>query len=551
MNITQRLLLTFSLLSAALITMGIVAIMLISGFQNRFEYVQVNTIPSIKDLNNLIDQSNKLSLTLYKHQSQTDNSKMPEVETRIQHQITGLKTLTDYYLQHDISDAEDERLTHVAFDNIRKVEEALPAFLTSSRAHQDEVTLAMIEGDDSIGGAIRQLISDYRKQLTLNINIGEELRATNHSIFSTTLWGMGGSVTIIILLLGALALATIRRVRKSLLDIGGIMAVASERLDLTVSADDSRHDEVGNMARAFNNLMQRVSGALLSVSAASQSVSSASAQIAAGNEDLSSRTEQQAASLEQTAASMTELSETVRQTADNTRQASQLAGNMNALSEKSASSLETMLGTMGDIRSSSRKVTEIITLIEGIAFQTNILALNAAVEAARAGEHGKGFAVVAGEVRNLSQRSTNAAREIKELIDLSYSLIEAGAHQAGDVGENMNSMGNAIRQVTDLVNEIAAAATEQSQGISQVHQAVNQMDDVTQQNAALVEEASSASRSLQDQADGLARLVGEFHLSNATAQHQSLAKPAQALGALPRKEKPGALSANEADWQSF
>ncbi|MBU9824058.1 HAMP domain-containing protein [Rahnella aquatilis] len=551
MNITQRLLLTFSLLSAALISMGVIAIMLISGFQDRFEYVQVNTIPSIKDLNNLIDQSNKLSLTLYKHQSQTDNGKMPEVETRIQQQIAGLKTLTDYYLQHNISDAEDERLTHVAFDNIRKVEEKLPAFLTSSRAHQDDVTLAMIEGDDSIGGAIRQLIADYRKQLTLNINIGEGLRAINHSIFNTTLWGMGGSVTIIILLLGSFALATIRRVRKSLLDIGGIMAVASERLDLTVSADDSRHDEVGNMARAFNSLMQRVSGALLSVSAASQSVSSASAQIAAGNEDLSSRTEQQAASLEQTAASMTELSETVRQTADNTRQASQLAGNMNALSEKSASSLETMLGTMGDIRSSSRKVTEIITLIEGIAFQTNILALNAAVEAARAGEHGKGFAVVAGEVRNLSQRSTTAAREIKELIDLSYSLIEAGAHQAGDVGENMNSMGNAIRQVTDLVNEIAAAATEQSQGISQVHQAVNQMDDVTQQNAALVEEASSASRSLQDQADGLARLVGEFRLSDATAQHQSRAKPARALAALPRTEKPGAHSTNESDWQSF
>ena len=305
------------------------------------------------------------------------------------------------------------------------------------------------------------------------------------------------------------------------------------------------------MARAFNSLMQRVSGALLSVSAASQSVSSASAQIAAGNEDLSSRTEQQAASLEQTAASMTELSETVRQTADNTRQASQLAGNMNTLSEKSASSLETMLSTMGDIRSSSRKVTEIITLIEGIAFQTNILALNAAVEAARAVEHGKGFAVVAGEVRNLSQRSTTAAREIKELIDLSYSLIEAGAHQAGDVGENMNSMGNAIRQVTDLVNEIAAAATEQSQGISQVHQAVNQMDDVTQQNAALVEEASSASRSLQDQADGLARLVGEFRLSDATGQRQPFVKPAQTLAALPRTQKPGTPPHNEADWQRF
>jgi len=551
MNITQRLLLTFSLLSAALIALGIVAIMLISGFQSRFEYVQVNAIPSIKDLSKLIDQSNKLSLMLYKHQSQTDNSKIPEVETRIQQQIAGLKTLTDYYLANDISSAEDERLTHMAFDNIRKVEEKLPDFLTASRAHEDAVSLVLLEGDDGIGGAIRQLISDYQKQLTVNIDIGEALRATNRSIFSATLWGMGSGVTATILLLGFFALVTIRRVRRSLLDIGDIMTTASERLDLTVSADARRHDEVGNMARAFNSLMQRVSGALLSVSAASQSVSSASAQIAAGNEDLSSRTEQQAASLEETAASMTQLSETVRQTADNTRQASQLAGNMNALSEKSASSLETMLGTMGDIRSSSRKVTEIITLIEGIAFQTNILALNAAVEAARAGEHGKGFAVVAGEVRNLSQRSTTAAREIKELIDVSYSLIEAGAHQAGDVGENMNSMGMAIRQVTDLVNEIAAAATEQSQGIAQVHQAVNQMDDVTQQNAALVEEASAASRSLQEQADALARLVGEFRISQDPHPRQSLMKSAQVLVALPRAEKPGTRMTNDADWQSF
>ena len=548
MNITQRLLLTFSLLSAALIALGVVAIMLISGFQARFEYVQVNAISSIKDLNKLINQSNTLSLTLYKHQSQTDNSKMPEVETQIQQQIAGLKTLTDFYRQHDISSDEDERLTLVAFDNIRKVEEKLPAFLASSRAHQDDVSLALIEGEGGIGGAIRQLIADYQKQLVVNINISESLRATNHKIFTSTLWGMGTGVTATIMLLGFFALVTIRRVRQSLLAIGNIMTVASDRLDLTVSADDSRHDEVGNMARAFNSLMQRVSGALLSVNAASQSVSSASAQIAAGNEDLSSRTEQQAASLEETAASMTELSETVRQTADNTRQASQLAGNMNALSEKSASSLETMLGTMGDIRSSSRKVTEIITLIEGIAFQTNILALNAAVEAARAGEHGKGFAVVAGEVRNLSQRSTTAAREIKELIDLSYSLIEAGAHQAGDVSENMNSMGNAIRQVTDLVNEIAAAATEQSQGIAQVHQAVNQMDDVTQQNAALVEEASSASRSLQEQADSLARLVGEFRVSQDPQPYRSSARPAPALISAPRA---GATMAQDTDWQSF
>lgn len=550
MNITQRLLLTFTLLSTALIALGIAAIMLISGFQSRFEYVQDNAIPSIKDLSKLIEQSNKLSLTLYKHQSQTDNTKMPPVEALIQKQIEIIKTQTQYYLEHDISSEEDERLTHVAFDNVRKVEEQLPAFLTASRSHEDDVTLALIEGDKGIGEAIRQMVTSYQKQLTLNIDIGEELRLKNRSIFQETLWGMGIAVTLTILLLGLLGLATILRVRKSLLAIGDIMKNASDNLDLTVSADTRRRDEVGNMAQAFNHLMQRVSAALLSVGAASQSVSSASAQIAAGNEDLSSRTEQQAASLEETAASMTQLSETVRQTADNTRQASQLAGNMSTLSEKSASSLEKMLGTMGDIRSSSRKVTEIITLIEGIAFQTNILALNAAVEAARAGEHGKGFAVVAGEVRNLSQRSTLAAREIKELLDISYNQIEAGADQAGDVGENMTNMSTTIRQVTDLVNEIAAAALEQSQGISQVHQAVNQMDDVTQQNAALVEEASAASRSLQEQANSLAQLVGEFRVTG-SAQRAPTQPPQAQIPRLNGATKALKSVTDGPNWESF
>lgn len=512
MNITQRLLLTFTTLSAALIALGITTVLLISGFQTRFEYVQDNAIPSIKNLSNLIDQSNQLILTLYKHQSQTDNNKMPAVEALIQQRIDGIRTQTQQYLEHGVSSDEDKKLTLAALDNIKNVENDVPVFLDASRKHQDDVTLALIEGNEGIGGAIQKLVKDYKQQLNLNVEIGDGLRSTNQIIFKETMWSVGTGVTATILLLGILGLATILRIRKSLVAIGRIMKSASENLDLTVSADDRRRDEVGNMAQAFNHLMQRVSSALSSVGAASQSVSSASAQIAAGNEDLSSRTEQQAASLEQTAASMTELSETVRQTADNTRQASHLASNMNTLSDKSASSLEKMLATMGDIRTSSRKVTEIIMLIEGIAFQTNILALNAAVEAARAGENGKGFAVVAGEVRNLSQRSTAAAREIKDLINNSYSLIEEGVHQAGDVGHNMDDMGNTIRQVTDLVNEIAAAAMEQSQGISQVHQAVNQMDDVTQQNASLVEEASSASRSLQEQADSLARLVAEFRV---------------------------------------
>ncbi|WP_336768091.1 methyl-accepting chemotaxis protein [Pantoea endophytica] len=547
MNISQRLFATFSILFGAIILQAILAISLLSGFQDRFEYVQANAIPSIKDLGKLIDGSNQLALTLYKHKSQTDDSKMPAIEDEIQKQLADLKAQTDYYMAHDISSDEDKRLTEVAYANIQHVTAALAPFITASRAHQNDISLKLIDGQTGIGAAIRQLISDYQKQLQLNITIGDELRATNRSTFHSVLWTTITGVIATVLIFGVLSLFTVLRIRRSLSAAGKVMMTASENLDLTLKADESRRDEVGNMAHSFNVLMDRVSGALSSVRQASQSVSSASVQISAGNEDLSSRTEQQAASLEQTAASMTELSETVRQTADNTRQASQLAANASGLSEKSSTSLTTMLSTMDNIRGSSRKVTEIVSIIEGIAFQTNILALNAAVEAARAGEHGKGFAVVAGEVRNLSQRSTTAAREIKTLIEESHRLTEAGAAQASDVGRNMSVMNDAIHQVSQLVEEIAAAAVEQSQGIVQVQQAVNQMDDVTQQNAALVQEASAASQSLQEQAGNLNQLVGKFHVAAAgeVQQKQAVVRTASFV-------KPSRVAVvNDADWQSF
>lgn len=547
MNISQRLFLNFFMLFAAIILQAVLAISLLSGFQDRFEYVQDNTIPSIKDLGTLIDRSNQLALTLYKHQSQLQDSGMPAVEAALNQQIAGLKTLTEYYLAHDISNAEDERLSNAALGNIQKITDNLPAFLTASRAHQSAVSLDMIEGPSGVGAIIRDTISSYQKQLALNIAIGEELRATNRSTFHSVLLTTIAGVVATVIIFGLFATVTVLRIRRSLSAVGNVMLRASENLDLTQSADESRRDEVGNMAHSFNVLMRSVASALNSVRSASQSVGSASVQISAGNEDLSSRTEQQAASLEQTAASMTELSETVRQTADNTRQASALAANASSLSEKSGQSLGTMLSTMDQIRGSSRKVTEIVSMIEGIAFQTNILALNAAVEAARAGEHGKGFAVVAGEVRNLSQRSTSAAREIKTLIEEAHRLTEAGAAQAGDVGRNMNVMNDAIHQVSELVSEIAAAAVEQSQGITQVQQAVNQMDDVTQQNAALVEQASAASQSLQEQAETLNQLVDKFVLSDTVVR-----SPAVPAARVVTTARPAPLAVvNDADWQSF
>ncbi|GEM_PF-145499 len=550
MNITQRLLLAFSLLFGAIILQAVLAISLLSGFQDRFEYVQANAIPSIKDLGKMIDEGNQLAITLYKHQSQTEDAKFVDVEKTISDSLAQIKSQIDYYMANDISSDEDKRLTNVAYENLRAINDRLPAFLAASHGHQDTLTLGLIEGDAGVGAAIRQMIADYQKQLTLNIDISNELRDTNRSLFTTVLWATIGGVIATVVLFGLFSVFTILRIRRSLSAMGNVMARASDNLDLTLNADESRRDEIGNMARAFNHLMQRVASALASVNQASQSVSSASVQITAGNEDLSSRTEQQAASLEQTAASMTQLSETVRQTADNTRQASQLAANASSLSEKSGASLTTMLATMDNIRGSSRKVNDIVSLIEGIAFQTNILALNAAVEAARAGEHGKGFAVVAGEVRNLSQRSTAAAHEIKALIEASHQLTEAGAAQASDVGRNMDVMKDAIRQVSDLVGEIAAAAVEQSQGIAQVHQAVNQMDDVTQQNAALVEEASAAAQSLQEQASTLTALVGKFRVGNdfeALAPRASAAQPSRLRTPAPQR----VAVLNEADWQSF
>ncbi|WP_350327544.1 methyl-accepting chemotaxis protein [Pectobacterium aroidearum] len=555
MNITQRLLLTFSLMSLALISLVIVTLSLLSGFQSRFEYVQDNAIPSIKDLNSLVDKSNSLVLFLYRHQTTDDDRKLPAIEQDINRAIEEIKNLNEYYLINDVSSEEDRQLTNKAIDLTKKLQASLPVFLNASKANQNEIALGLLQGTGGPGEAVRNLLANYRKQFDLNVEMGDALRQVNKRVYEQTWFGLLSGTLLIVLLIGFFAVRTILGIRKSLNNMSQTMESVSTHLDLTIQADDRRKDEVGNTARAFNRLMHRVSSALASVSASSQSVSSAATQIAAGNEDLSSRTEEQAASLEQTAASMTEISETVRQNAENTQQASLLAGNASRISINSADSVNTMLNTMEHIRTSSGKITDIIALIEGIAFQTNILALNAAVEAARAGEQGRGFAVVAGEVRTLAQRSSTAAREIKDLIDASNSLVSAGVDQASDVGKNMSAMKDAIQQVTDLVNEIAAATEEQSRGISQVHQAVNQMDDVTQQNASLVEEASAASQSLQEQASTLSQLVGQFIVgqvpSLTLASASAPVLPGISTPRLSPVRKKGVVTQDETDWQSF
>jgi methyl-accepting chemotaxis protein-1 (serine sensor receptor) len=243
-------------------------------------------------------------------------------------------------------------------------------------------------------------------------------------------------------------------------------------------------------------------------------IATGSSQIASGNVDLSSRTEQQAASLQETASSMEELTSTVKQNAENAQQASSLSANASEVAGRGNQVVSRVVDTMGDISASSSKIAEITGIIEGIAFQTNILALNAAVEAARAGEQGRGFAVVASEVRSLAQRSSSAAKEIKDLITASLQKIQDGSSLVNEAGKTMTEVTQAVARVTDIMGEIAAASTEQSRGIEQVNQAITQMDEVTQQNAALVEEAAAASKSLEDQGQQLTQAVSFFRLDS-------------------------------------
>ncbi len=284
----------------------------------------------------------------------------------------------------------------------------------------------------------------------------------------------------------------------------------SQTLDLSRRSAARRMDEFGRGAVWFDRFMNRVEETVLTVQAATDSVSTATQQIAAGNMDLSARTEEQAASLEETAASMVELTETVRHNTDNARQANSLASRASGMADNGHDAVQAMMHTIEQINQGSAKISEITGLIEGIAFQTNILALNAAVEAARAGDHGRGFAVVASEVRNLAQRSSTAAKEIRALIGSSVAMVREGSSQATHVGSTVEQVKTAIGQVSAIVAEIASASEEQSRGIEQVAAAVTQMDQVTQQNAALVEQAAAAAQSLEEQVTRVRGTLSEF-----------------------------------------
>ncbi|HEX7982285.1 MAG TPA: methyl-accepting chemotaxis protein [Duganella sp.] len=332
--------------------------------------------------------------------------------------------------------------------------------------------------------------------------------------------GRTAGTLVTLISIGAVLLAIIVGtliIRGLLKELGGEPAYAADVVksiaarDLTV-AIDSRPNDHGSMLAAVRDMRDDLSSAVAEIRVGTETIAAAAQQIAAGNADLSARTEEQASSLEETASSMEELTSTVRQNADNAQQANQLALAASDIAVQGGAMVAEVVHTMGAINTSAKQIADIIGVIDGIAFQTNILALNAAVEAARAGDQGRGFAVVATEVRNLAQRSATAAKQIKGLINNSVEQIDAGSKLVDQAGVTTRQVVEAIQRVTSLMGDISAASREQTAGIEQVNQAISQMDQVTQQNAALVEEAAAAAESLQEQADKLARVVGRFKL---------------------------------------
>ncbi|MCS0616343.1 methyl-accepting chemotaxis protein [Massilia kyonggiensis] len=438
---------------------------------------------------------------------------------------------------------------------LKTVQEAREVYRTSQQAFLDMMDagkkpeaaaflLTQVRKDQrSYFDAVRELI---KFQDTRVLDSGHRAGETYRS---TIAWLMG--LAAIALVLGTIVAVWITRSitgpLRQAVDVARTVATG----DLSARIEVHSADETGQLLQALRDMNQALVNIVGEVRSGTETIASASQQIASGNADLSSRTEEQASSLEETASSMEELTSTVKQNADNARQANQFAVSASEVAEKGGAVMAEVVDTMGAINESARKIVDIIAVIDGIAFQTNILALNAAVEAARAGEQGRGFAVVASEVRSLAQRSAAAAKEIKALIDNSVEKADAGSRLVDQAGTTMREVVESIRRVADIMGEISAASQEQTEGIGQVQLAISQMDQTTQQNAALVEEAAAASEQLREQAGKLSQTVAVFRLGGAhdRAVPVTAVQPKQAAPAIapPVRKKPAAPARTTAE----
>jgi len=523
LKISKKLIFSFLLIIILVTGLGIFAITQLDKVNKASSDMATNWLPSIRTLSQLKLSLERMRSLELQHILASEPSEFDRLEQSMNAQLVALAGQQKEYVA-EISEPQEKAM-------YPEVVTLIQSFLVD---HQKIIALSRADKNDEarllLKGTALTTFRVLEDKLEKLVEVNDRGAAGSNKLADDTY--SGARIWIIVMLLLCisaallLALSVARLISRPL-----VQAVeVAQRVaggDLTANIKSAGKDETGQLLRALKSMNDSLLNIVGEVRAGTDTISSASSQIASGNLDLSSRTEEQASSLEQTASAMEELTSTVRQNADNARQANQLAVSASEIAASGGTVVGKVVNTMGSINESSRKIVDIISVIDGIAFQTNILALNAAVEAARAGEQGRGFAVVASEVRILAQRSAAAAKEIKVLIDNSVLQVNAGSKLVEEAGNTMSDVVSSVKRVTDIVGEITSASQEQSDGLGQINLAITQMDQATQQNAALVEQAAAAAQSLQDQAILLAQVVSIFKLDES---HHASSPQASTIG---------------------
>ena len=513
LRLASKLGITFAAVLALTVLVGAISISQLAKVNDTSLRLSSHWMPGIRVIEDIKSQIARIRTRELQYIISSDQSEMDKYDKVIANDLVDLKAMQDDYVK--LLESPEEKQLYAEFLDMWQRYMAEDAKVrAAARQNDDALAKTLIRGESN------KLIVALRKNVDKAVDMYTEggraaaLAGSHRYESSRTL-----IVTLVCgcVLLGAAGATLLTRwlMRR----LGGEPDYATEIVKHIASGDlsmdvQTRPGDDDSLLAAMKAMQANLAHIVGNVRAATGTISSASTQIAAGNMDLSSRTEQQASALQQTAASMEELTTTVRNNAEHAHQANALADTAAGVAQQGSTAVARVVDTMGSIHASSQKIVDIIAVIDGIAFQTNILALNAAVEAARAGEQGRGFAVVAGEVRTLAQRSAAAAKEIKELIGASVQQVESGAGLVSEAGATMREVLQTVQQMHELMVEISHAGREQSAGIQQVNQAISQMDTVTQQNAGLVEEAATAAQSLHEQAEALDHLVSVFKLDD-------------------------------------
>ena len=493
-------------------------------------YATLNTVPSLLTLNQAFVPFTQMRTAVWQHMASKDAARRAALEAGIREARAAVGQALDKYEKENLSDEQDKALLATDRAVLLRYDGVRDKVLALSKAGELDAARDLLMQNQPV---IRELVDALAAHHRYNESLASKGAADGAATAASARWISSGLALAVTVLVAGMGLLLARRIAASLANAIGVARIIAGG-DLSAQISATSQDEVGQLMTALAEMSDSLVRIVAEVRSGTESINTASGEIAAGNLDLSARTEQQAGSLEETASAMEELTATVRQNADNARQAQQMAVSASDKAAHGGVVMGDVIRTMEAIDSSSSKIADIIGVIDGIAFQTNILALNAAVEAARAGEQGRGFAVVATEVRNLAHRSASAAKDIKVLIEASVRNVGNGSELVTQTGTTMDEIVSSIRRVTDIMAEISAAGREQELGIGQINQAVAEMDTVTQQNAALVEEAAAASESMQEQAAALAEMVSIFKLdaahSGPAAAKPALRKPVVAAG---------------------